>query len=86
VITFFPIKTDFKICVVAGKGSDFGAVEGEDVVDDCVDGLLGVVSVVNAEIVVEPFSLYNQHMLHEKKNRDFSARGNVSRWARPKGP
>jgi hypothetical protein len=57
VITFFPIKTDFKVCVVAGKGGDLGAVEGEDVVDDCVDRFLGVVGVVNAEIVVEPFSL-----------------------------
>ena len=60
MITFLPIKADFKVYVVAGERSDFCAVEGKDVVDNRFNGFLGKVGVVNAEIVVKPSSLINR--------------------------
>jgi len=59
MIGFFSIESDFKVCVVSGKGSDFSAVEREDMVDDCVNPFLCEISIVNAQIVVEPACLHH---------------------------
>jgi hypothetical protein len=57
VITFLPIKTDFKVCIVAGEGSNFCTIEGKDMIDNGIDGFLRIISIVKAEIVVEPTCL-----------------------------
>jgi len=58
VITFLSIKADFEVYVVAGERSDFCTVEGKDVVDNRINGFLGKVGIVNAEIIVKPSSLH----------------------------
>jgi len=59
VVTFLSVKADFKVYVVAGERSDFCTVEGKDVVDNRINGFLGKVGIVNAEIIVKPFRLIN---------------------------
>jgi hypothetical protein len=57
VIALLAVEPDLEIGVIAGERGNLCAVEGEDVVDDCLDGLLGKVRVVDAEIAVEPAGL-----------------------------
>jgi len=59
MIGLFSIESDSKVCVVSGECCDFGAVEREDVVDDCVNCFLCEISIVNAQIIVEPACLHH---------------------------
>jgi len=57
VVGFFPIKADFKACVVAGKRSNLCAIEGENMIDDGVNGLLRKVGIVDTQVGIEPAGL-----------------------------
>jgi hypothetical protein len=48
VVCFFPIKPDLEVGVVARKGSHFGAVERQDMVDDGFNRLLGEIGIVDS--------------------------------------
>jgi hypothetical protein len=57
VFCLLPVKSNFEIGVVAGKGSYLCTIQGQNMVDDSVETLLGKVRVINAQIAVKPACL-----------------------------
>ena len=57
VVAGLHVKADLFLLVLAGRGSDFGSIQGGDVAGDDLGGLNVEVDIIDAQLLVEPLNL-----------------------------